>query len=161
GPPLAARPAFVKLLPLLGVALLSLGGAAAVNFVNMARLAQSPSGIVPEPGDTLNVTLGLFGFLIPVALAMSALTLPMYAGLTSFPPKLLWPLPSLYASGLLLYLLGMVLAPATQTWGALATGLGWLALGSALLIFIGYCAALMRQRGRIPSHLARRSPTPD
>src|SRR6185369_1294404 len=27
--------------------------------------------------------------------------------------------------------------------------------------FFGYCVALMRRRGRVPSHLARRSPTPN
>jgi hypothetical protein len=30
-----------------------------------------------------------------------------------------------------------------------------------LLIFFGYCVALMRRRGQMPAHLARRSPTPD
>jgi uncharacterized protein involved in response to NO len=161
GPPLAARPAFVKLLPLLGVALLSFGGAAVVNLINMARLAQSSSGIVAEPGDTLNVTLGLFGFLVPIALAMSAQMLPTYAGLMSFPQKLLWTLTGLYASGLLFYLLGMVAGPFGQAWGALATGLGWVALGVALLIFFSYCVALMRRRGQMPGRLARRSPTPN
>jgi hypothetical protein len=161
GPPLAARPAFGKVLPLFGIALLSLGAAAVVNLINMARLAQSSSGIVAEPGDTLNVTLGLFGFLVPVALAMSAQMLPTYAGLMSFPQKLLWALTGLYASGLLLYLLGMVAVSFGQAWGPLATGLGWIALGAALQVFFGYCVALMRRRGRIPAHLARRSPTPN
>ena len=161
GPPLATRPAFVKVLPLFGVALLSLGSAAIVNLINMAHAAQSLAGIVPEPGDTLNVTLGLFGFLIPVAMAMSAQVLPTYAGLMSFPPKLLWTLTGLYVSGLLFYLLGMVTGFSRQMWGVLATGLGWIALGAALLICFGYCVALMRRRGRVPSHLARRSPTPN
>jgi uncharacterized protein involved in response to NO len=161
GPPLATRPAFVKVLPLFGVALLSFGAAAMVNLINMAHAAQSLAGIVPEPGDTLNVTLGLFGFLVPVALAMSAQMLPTYAGLMSFPPKLLWTLTGLYVSGLLFYLLGMVTGSSRQMWGFLATGLGWIALGAALLIFFGYCVAMMRRRGRVPPHLARRSPTPN
>jgi hypothetical protein len=160
GPPLDARPAFGKVLPLFGVALLSFGGAAVVNLINMARLVQSSSGIVAEPGDTLNVTLGLFGFLVPIALAMSAQMLPTYAGLMSFPQKLLWTLTGLYASGLSLYLLGMVAGSSRHMWGVLASGLGWLALGAALLMFFGYCVALMRRRGRMPAHLARRSPTP-
>ena len=161
GPPLTARPAFVKLLPLFGIALLSLGAAAVVNLVNMARLAQSASGIVAEPGDTLNVTLGLFGFLVSIALAMSAQMLPTYAGLMSFPQNLLWALTRLYASGLLLYLLGMIAGPFGQAWGPQATGLGWVALGAALLIFFGYCVALMRRRGQMPAHLVQRSPTPN
>jgi uncharacterized protein involved in response to NO len=161
GPPLTTRPAFVKVLPLFGIALLSLGAAVVVNLINMARLAQSSSGIIPEPGDTLNVTLGLFGFLVPIALAMSAQMLPTYAGLMSFPQKLLWTLTILYASGLLLYISGMIAGSFGQAWGSLATGLGWVALGAALLIFFGYCVALMRRRGRMPAHLARRSPTPN
>ena len=161
GPPLTARPAFVKVLPLFGIALLSLGAAAVVNLINMARLGQSASGIIAEPGDSLNVTLGLFGFLIPIALAMSAQMLPTYAGLMSFPQKLLWTLTCLYASGLLLYVSGMIAGSFGQAWASLATGLGWIALGAALLIFFGYCVALMRRRGQMPAHLARRSPTPN
>jgi hypothetical protein len=161
GPPLSTRPAFGKILPLFGIALFSLGTTAMVNLVNMAHLAQSSSGIVAEPGDTLNVMLGLFGFLVPIALAMSAQMLPTYAGLMSFPQKLLWTLTGLYASGLLLYLSGMVAGSSGQMWGTLATGLGWIALGAALLTFFGYCVALMRRRGRMPAHLARRSPTPN
>ncbi|HEY7021537.1 MAG TPA: hypothetical protein VH349_10505 [Ktedonobacterales bacterium] len=161
GPPLTQRPAFVKVLPLFGIALFSLGAATVVNLVNMARLAQSSSGAVAEPGDTLNVTLGLFGFLAPIALAMSAQMLPTYAGLMSFPQKLLWTLTGLYASGLLLYLSGMIAWSFGQVWSPLATGLGWIALGAALLTFFGYCVALMRRRGQMPAHLARRSPTPN
>jgi hypothetical protein len=92
---------------------------------------------------------------------MSAQMLPTYAGLMSFPQRLLWTLTGLYASGLLLYLLGMVSGSSGQGWRSLASGLGWLALGAALLIFFGYCVALMRRRGRIPAHLARRSPAPN
>jgi hypothetical protein len=161
GPPLAARPAFVKVLPLFGIALVSLGAAAVVNLINMALAAQSSLDVIPEPGDTLNVTLGLYGFLVPIALAMSAQMLPTYAGLMSFPQKLLWTLTGLYASGLLFCLAGMVVGLFGQAWGAQATSLGWIALGVALLTFFGYCVALMRRRGRVPPHLARRSPTPN
>ena len=161
GPPLTTRPAFGKILPLFGVALLSLGAAAVVNLSNMALLFQSSSGIVAEPGDTLNITLGLFGFLVPIALAMSAQMLPTYAGLMSFPHKLLWTLTGLYVSGLLLYLLGIVAGSFAQALSPLATGLGWVTLGVALLTFFGYCVALMRRRGQMPAHLARRSPTPN
>ena len=159
GPPLTQRPAFVKVLPLFGIALLSLGAAAVVNLINMARLAQAASGIVAERGDSLNVTLGLFGFLVPIALAMSAQMLPTYAGLMSFPQKLLWTLTMLYASGLLLYISGMIAGSFGHAWGPLATGLGWVTLGATLLIFFCYCVALMRRRGRMPAHLAQRSPT--
>jgi hypothetical protein len=55
----------------------------------------------------------------------------------------------------------MVAGPFGQAWGALATGLGWVALGVALLIFFSYCVALMRRRGQMPGRLARRSPTPN
>jgi hypothetical protein len=48
----------------------------------------------------------------------------------SFPQKLLWTLTTLYASGLLLYISGMIAGSFGQAWGPLATGLGWIALSA-------------------------------
>ncbi len=45
--------------------------ASSVNLVNMVGAATS-AGLVAGAGDDLNVLLGLFGFLMPIALAMSA-----------------------------------------------------------------------------------------
>ena len=58
----------------------ALGAAGIVNLVNVVQ-ASTTAGLVPYAGDDLNVTLGLFGFLVPMVLAMSIRSLPMYAGL--------------------------------------------------------------------------------
>jgi uncharacterized protein involved in response to NO len=79
GPVLATRPAFLGVFPFLIGAFSALGIASCVNLVNVVQASMSV-GLVPATTDDLNVTLGLFGFLIPVALAMSAQSLPMYAG---------------------------------------------------------------------------------
>lgn len=83
GPALATRQAFRHALPLLACAYISLGFCGVANLVN---LWQVTGGIVSAVGDQLLVTSGLFGFLLPMALGMSARSLPMYAGLDAFSP---------------------------------------------------------------------------
>jgi uncharacterized protein involved in response to NO len=159
GPKLALRPAFRGVVPLITIAFVALGLASIVNLVNMIQVATN-AGIVSNAGDDLNVTLGLFGFLVPMALAMSAQSLPMYAGLDAFPRKALWPLASSYAVGLTLFCLGIPgLLPSTSPTGTIE-GLGMLLLGGMLLIFIGVFLSLMRRRGRLPQRVAALAPQP-
>ena len=80
GPNLRTRPAFLAVVPFFALAFGGLAIASCVNLVNML-LAATTGGLVPGITDDLNVMLGLFGFLIPTALALSAQALPMYAGL--------------------------------------------------------------------------------
>lgn len=159
GPKLTLRPAFRGVFPLIAGAFTALGLACIVNLVNMC-LALTNGGIVINAGDDLNVTLGLFGFLMPMALAMSAQSLPMYAGLDAFPRKALWPLAALYFTGLLLFCLGTpgLLSPGGLT-GSIE-GLGMLLVGTVLLIFIGVFLSLMRKRGRLPKRVADLAPQP-
>lgn len=161
GPPMAQRPALVKVLPLVILAFTGLALAALVNFVNMIALAGSSQGIIFEPGDSLNVTLGLMGFLVPMALAMSAQALPMYAGLKSFTRRTIWILAAIYALGLILYLVGLASGGTGATWSNACTGLGWLGLGGALLAFVVAFIRMICSRGRIPAHMAKLSPTPE
>lgn len=161
GVPLAKRPALLKIVPLLAIALVSLGLAAVVNFTNMIEVARAPLGVVLNPGDTLNVTLGLFGFFVPVALAMSAQALPMYAGLKVFSRRMLWSLAAVYLVGLLLYLAGMVSGGALSGWSTIFTGIGWIGLGGALLAFVIAFIYMIRSRGQIPTKIARLSRTPE
>ena len=95
GPRPTTRPAYWSVFPFLCGAFCSFALASIVNLLNVAQAARG-SGLVPGAGDTLNVTLGLFGFLVPMALAMSARSLPMYAGLDGFPRRVLWPLAGVY-----------------------------------------------------------------
>ncbi len=159
GPPLATRQAFKGILPFIAGAFGALGIAAIVNLVDVTQAALG-AGLVPGEGDNLNVTLGLFGFLVPVALAMSARSLPMYAGLEAFPPRVMWPLAYAYMIGIALTAIGtgwMSLLP----WLGIVYGLGMVMLGVVMLIFVAVFLRLMRTRGRLPQRVAQLAPTPD
>jgi uncharacterized protein involved in response to NO len=110
------------------------------------------SGLVPDTGDTLNVTLGLFGFLVPMALAMSARSLPMYAGLDGFPRRILWPLAGVYFVGLTLFCLGSGSDLVPQSWARGISGFGIVLPGGVILLFVGIFLSLVRTRmGQKPS----------
>lgn len=160
GPAIAQRPAFRSVLPFIAGAWASLGLAGIVNLVNMA-LAATSAGIVSGTGAGLNVTLGLLGFLVPVALAMSAQALPMYAGLDAFPRKILWPLAGCYLAGLVLLCMGTLGKLEVATAPGMSGGLGMLLIGVVLLIFIGFFLSFMRRRGRLPQRVADLAPQPE
>jgi uncharacterized protein involved in response to NO len=153
GPSLVTRPAFLGVLPFLIGAFSVLAAASIVNLVNVVQA--SPAGLIPGASDELNVTLGLFGFLVPVALAMSAQSLPMYAGLQAFPRHVLWPLAASYFMGLVLTSIGSQLLP------QVLEGLGMVLMGIVLLVFIGIVFRMMRMRGRLPPKVARAAPSPE
>ncbi len=165
GQPFADRPAFVKVAPLLFGAFASLGLAALVNLINMVQLAGSsgssgsPVGLVAITGDTLNVTLGLFGFLVPVALAMSAQALPMYAGLTAFPRRQIWSMAGIYLGGVVIFAIGAG-ATSAGLWANQVAGLGMVLMGGALAAFVVAFIRLMRTRGKIPPKIAQLSRDP-
>jgi uncharacterized protein involved in response to NO len=156
GPSFSSRPALQKVVPFLAGIFASLALAALINLVNVLHAsAGQPAGLVPAADDALNVSLGLLGFLVPMALAMSAQTLPMYAGLEPFPRVLFWPLAIAYFGGLALALVGV------------AVGAGWLAglgtalVGALLLIFVGLFMRLMRTRGKLPQRVSQLAPQPE
>jgi uncharacterized protein involved in response to NO len=156
GPPFATRPALLKTLPFLIGVFASLGLAAISNFINTlgANIAL-PVGLVPATGDAINVTLGLLGFLVPMALTMSAQTLPMYAGLEPFPRQFFLPLALSYFGGLALALIGMLFG---LGW---LTGLGTLMVGAVLILFVSLFMRLMMTRGKLPQRVAKLAPTPE
>jgi uncharacterized protein involved in response to NO len=158
GQPITKRPALVKVLPLLAIAFASLGLAA---LVNLANTMQAQDGMMLEPGDTLNITLGIFGFLVPMALAMSAQALPMYAGLTAFSKEILWSLAAAYLAGLVLLLAGIASETSAGFWGSALAGAGMLFIGTTLLVFVVSFIRMIRSRGRVPAHMARLSPSPE
>ncbi len=160
GPRPTTRPAYWSVLPFFAGAFCSLGIASIVNLVNLIQTAQA-SGLVPSTGDTLNVTLGLFGFLVPVALAMSARSLPMYAGLDGFPRRVLWPLAGVYFAGLLLLRVGIDGGPLPSPWAGIIDGLAMVLLGGVVLLFVGIFLSLMRRRGHVPERVAKLAPSPE
>ncbi len=160
GPRPTTRPAYWSVLPFFAGAFCSLSIASIVNLVNLIRPAQA-SGLVPSTGDMLNVTLGLFGFLVPVALAMSARSLPMYAGLDGFPRRMLWPMAGVYFTGVILLCVGVDGGPRASPWIGLVGGLGMVLLGGAVLLFVGIFLSLIRLRGRVPERVAKLAPSPE
>jgi hypothetical protein len=155
---LSGRTTHLGWLALVG-AFCSLGLASAINLVNLVQ-AMDGSGLVLETDDTLNVTLGLFGFLLPMAPAMSARSLPMYAGLDGFPRRILWPLAGVYFAGLALLCLESSGSWASAEWRTLLDALGMILLGGVVLLFVGIFLSLVRRRGRIPERVAKLAPSP-
>lgn len=151
GPALARRPAFGQTLPLIACAFVCLGLAGVANLVNMWQIA---GGMVSTTGDQLFVTLGLFGFLLPMALGMSARSLPMYAGLDAFPPRRLLSLAFAYLSGLLMFCVGILV-----NWQEVE-GAGMALIGGVLVSFVFLFLRTMRTRGKLPHKVARLAPEP-
>lgn len=143
--------------PFIFGAFVGLSLAALLNLFNCIT-ALTNGGLVPTTGDETNITLGLFGFLVPVALAMSARMLPLYARIQPFPSRLLWGLALMYFGGLIFWLLslfipGMVSGP--------LSGLGMLAIGMVMLTFTGYFLYLMRNRAQLPPQVVALAPHPE
>ena len=160
GPRPTTRPAYWSVFPFLCGAFCSFAFTSIINLVNVAHSARG-GGLVPGAGDTLNVTLGLFGFLIPVALAMSARSLPMYAGLDGFPRRVLWPLAGVYFAGVILLCAGIDGGPLPLLRSSLLDGIGMLLLGGVVLLFVGIFLSLMRRRGRLPERVGKLAPSPE
>lgn len=150
GPAVSKRPAFLATLPFLACAYLSLALAALVNLINLC----AASGLIEPTGDLLCVTLGLFGFLIPMALGMSARSLPMYAGLEGFPPRQLFSLAFPYIAGLLLFCMSLL-----GGW-PFSESLGRLLIGGVLIGFVTLFLRAMRTRGKLPVKVQKLASAP-
>lgn len=150
GVALITRPALWSVLPFLLCGFCALGVATVVNLVNVIVAANAATGLVPVASDDLNVTLGLLGFLVPVALAMSARALPMYAGLDAFPKRVLWPTAFTYIAGLGFAALGALSGDDVGTWSGVVHGLGLGVMGAMLIVYVAIFVRLMRSRGRLP-----------
>ncbi|HLH60518.1 MAG TPA: hypothetical protein VKV20_02445 [Ktedonobacteraceae bacterium] len=147
-----------SIVPFIFGAFLALSLAGILNLVNCV-VAIANNGLIPATGDELNINLGLFGFLVPVALAMSSRMLPLYARIQPFPAKLLWILALSYFAGLFLWLLSILL-PGIQLMAVL-NGLGLLVIGLVLLIFTGYFLYLIRNRAQLPAQIVALAPNPE
>ncbi|HZR39568.1 MAG TPA: hypothetical protein VFB12_05600, partial [Ktedonobacteraceae bacterium] len=159
GPPIASRPAYRGILPFLIGAFCAFGSAGIINLVNMLQAAAG-IGLVMSAGDDLNTTLGLLGFLLPMALAMSARSLPMYAGLEAFPQRVMWPLAASYLLGLIFACIGIGTEQLSILWLTMLEGLGMVLMGVVLIVFVGVFLRLMRSRGRLPQKVVQLAPRP-
>ena len=132
----------------------SLGGLELAGIVNLVNLWQTQT-LVPAMGDQLFVTLGVFGFLLPMALGMSARSLPMYAELDAFPSRQLLSLAFAYIAGLLLFCAGTLI-----NWLAIE-GAGMILVGGVLIGFVLLFLRTMRSRGTLPRNVKRLAPEPE
>lgn len=143
--------------PFIFGAFLGLSLAGIVNLLNCIA-ALAGGGLVPPAGDQVDSTLGLFGFLVPVALAMSSRMLPLYLRIQPFPTQLLQACALAYFAGVICWLAGILL-PGRPS--ALLSALGWLLTGLVLLLFTGYFLHLLRKRTLLPPQTATATPHPE
>ncbi len=159
-PRMRDRPALWSILPFVIIAGASLGIAALVNLANVIRAA-NVGGLVPAGGDSVNVLLGLFGVLLPMAIGMSTRALPMYAGLDAFPRWVLGPAAFLYAVGLALAVWGSAYGLVPDSQLGRVGGLGFLLMGGVVVGFIALFGWLMSRRGRLPQKVRALAPEPE
>jgi uncharacterized protein involved in response to NO len=141
----------------LGGAFVSMALAAMVNMGNVVQAAAG-TGLVLGQGDGLNVVLGLFGFLVPVALMLSAHSLPAYVERRGFPHQVFWPLSAVYFVGLAFTFIGMSWT-STFPWLSIMSGFGMILLAIVLLTFMAVFLSAMhlreRLRLRVPQDITR------
>ena len=162
-PALRTRQALWGIFPFLICVASSLALGALINLADVI-LAVNGGGVMPAAGDDATVTLGLLGFLTPMALAMSARALPLYAGLESLSRRILWPTAFVYSAGLALTLVGVLGEPGGPWTSATALrfgGLGMALLGLTLSGFVALVARLMGSRGRLPERVRALAPKPE
>jgi uncharacterized protein involved in response to NO len=78
GPPLATRDGFRAIWPLVLTAFSACWLALALNLAGLVGLALSGATLVAAPFDRATIDLALYGFLLPMAVAMSARLFPLY-----------------------------------------------------------------------------------
>lgn len=130
--------------------------AALSNLVNVVQAAWE-EGLVAEASDLLNTTLGLFGFLVLMALAMSARVLPMYGGRAILPEQFLGSLAGVYFFGLVILDASQRDGLLQEPWARIGTGLGMALLGGVVLVFLTGLLRFMsmpRQRSLSPTPFA-------
>lgn len=145
GPSLGRRPALQAFLPYALVGLLCFWLALVLNAVEGVRLLLARQMFFSGPIDATITQLGLYGFLIPIALGMAARVLPLYVGLRPLPARVLWSVFVGYVAGLLLSLLVLWL-DASIVLAEYLQGCAALLMGSALLAFIIFQGVLLSQR---------------
>ena len=78
GPPMADRAGLRAVLPLFGVAFAAFWLALAANLWGVVAALRAGSALVASPIDRAGTLLALYGFLIPVGVAMSVRLFPLY-----------------------------------------------------------------------------------
>lgn len=130
GPPLQARKGLRPVLPFFLTSFGALWLALVVNLIGLLSMVEQGQTLVAEQADRLTLHLALYGFLVPVAIAMAERTFPLF--LRTRLPNL-----DLLRGGLLLLAAGLILRLAADSTGLHGVGgLGKLETGVALLLFV-------------------------
>jgi len=133
GPPLRQRSGLLPVLPYLATGFAALWLALAVNAVLTLQAAFDGSPVIPSVGDEVVVHLGLVGFLLPVSVAVSVRSFPLFLWLKVPSPtrvRLAYPL---FLSGLTLSVVGMAAdSNGTAAVGGLLEGVTLLAFPAVL-----------------------------
>ncbi len=146
--PLSAAAPIIPVRPYLATAFVSLVVAAALNAALSTSIALR-GYLFPGTLDNALVHLMMYGFVIPIALALSVRNLPLFLRLTSPPKRVLLPIFILYVSGLVLRVAGEL----EQVFGSV----GAVLQGVALLTFIWSLDVLLRRKA---PWTASRTPPP-
>ncbi len=157
--PLTPSAPIIPVRPYLALAFSSLGAAALLNAALSIHTALLNRFIFPSDFDDALNHLMIYGFILPIALALSIRNLPLFMRLASPPKRELWPIFIFYVAGFGLRLMSVteqlfVLDAAIITRLA---GVGAILEGSALLVFIWQLDVLLRRK---ESWLATRTPPP-
>ncbi|HZS88066.1 MAG TPA: NnrS family protein [Chloroflexota bacterium] len=130
GPPLQARKGLRPVLPFFLTSFGALWLALVVNLIGLLSMVEQGQTLVAEQADRLTRHLALYGFLVPVAIAMAERTFPLFLRTRLSNLDLL-------RGGLLLLAAGLILRLAADSTGLHGVGgLGKLETGVALLLFV-------------------------
>lgn len=140
GPPLRSRRGLWRTAPLLGMAFASFWLAAILSGVLALTMAAGGAPILPASWDGAIVHLMLAGFIVPMTMAFSVQTLPLFLRLPAPSPRALGAIIVSYSIALPLHIVGLILdLPRIG-------GLGALLMGASLLAFIVVLDVLTRLR---------------
>ncbi len=140
GPSLRARAGLWSVLPFFVSAFGALWLALAVNLIGLIAAVWGGQAVAPDGLDDLTAWIGFYAFLVPVSLAMSARTFPIF--LRTALPRL-----GLLRAALAALLGGLVLRVVGDAAGsAVAAGSGRLALAAALALGIAALGVFGRRR---------------
>lgn len=142
GAPLAARDGLRTVLPLLGVAFVACWLALAMNLLGVIAALRAGSALIAGRFDRAATFLALYGFLLPIGVAMSARLFPLYFRTPS--PRLGWLRGGLgcVGAGLAARLLGELGGVSS------VTPIGQLCLAAGLVLFVGALGVFARGRQR-------------
>jgi uncharacterized protein involved in response to NO len=157
--PMMPSAPIIPVLPYLAVAVISLSLAILLNAALSTATALRGEVIFPSALDDALTHLMIYGFVLPIALALSVRNLPLFMRLAFPPNQVLFPILISYVAGMALRL-AMLLEQLFGTGPSPASrldGLGAILESSALLVFIWQLDVLLRRK---TSWLVSRTPPP-